>query len=474
MSETTKHEERSAARIGVGPARDPRRPPRGFVLDKGLNPWRDALLRRMLAIADVSTAVLVALSLALFPGGTLVETLWAAVFAPVWIVLAKLAGLYDRDQRSLRHLTVDELPALIAWTFAATVATSLFLSLTPAGAPGVPIALRCWGVAVIVAIVLRSTARLLWRWVVPRERTLIIGTGPLADSTRRKLELFPDIHVEVVGQCEDLRPERGLDVDRIMLAVPSLDEATIADLLDFCREERIKLSLVPPARGMFGTAARLNHIADLSIVEFTTWDISNSTLFLKRTLDLAIGSVALVLLAPLFVVIAVAILLESGGPAIFTQLRAGMDGRPFKMRKFRTMVVDAEAQLPQLVSFDTLRDPMFKLPNDPRVTRVGRWMRRWSLDELPQLVNVVGGSMSLVGPRPEQIELVDRYAPEQRFRLLVKPGLTGPMQVYGRGRLTFDERLAVEREYIENLSLRRDLHLMALTVSAVVSGKGAF
>jgi exopolysaccharide biosynthesis polyprenyl glycosylphosphotransferase len=474
MSETTKHEERSAARIGVGPERDPRRPPRGFVLDKGLNPWRDSLLRRMLAIADVSTAVLVALSLALFPGGTLVETLWAAVFAPVWIVLAKLAGLYDRDQRSLRHLTVDELPALIAWTFAATVATSLFLSLTPAGAPGVPIALRCWGVAVVVAIVLRSTTRFLWRWVVPRERTLIIGTGPLADATRRKLELFPDIHVEVVGQCEDLRPERGLDVDRIMLAVPSLDEATIADLLNFCREERIKLSVVPPARGMFGTAARLNHIADLSVVEFTTWDISNSTLFLKRALDLAIGSVALVLLAPLFVVIAVAIRLESGGPAIFTQLRAGMDGRPFKMRKFRTMVVDAEAQLPQLVSFDTLRDPMFKLPNDPRVTRVGRWLRRWSLDELPQLLNVVGGSMSLVGPRPEQVELVERYAPEQRFRLLVKPGLTGPMQVYGRGRLTFDERLAVEREYIENLSLRRDLHLLALTVSAVVSGKGAF
>jgi exopolysaccharide biosynthesis polyprenyl glycosylphosphotransferase len=474
MSETTKHEARSAARIGLGPARDPKRPPRGFALDKGLNPWRDSLLRRMLAIADVSTAVLVALSLALFPGGTLVETLWAAVFAPVWIVLAKLAGLYDRDQRSLRHLTVDELPALIAWTFAATVATSLFLSLTPAGAPGVPIALRCWGVAVVVAIVLRSTARFLWRWVVPRERTLIIGTGSLADATRRKLELFPDLHVEVVGQCEDLRPERGLDVDRIMLAVPSLDEATIADLLDFCREERIKLSVVPPARGMFGTTARLNHIADLSVVEFTTWDISNSTLFLKRTLDLAIGSVALVLLAPLFVVIAVAILLESGGPAIFTQMRAGMDGRPFKMLKFRTMVVDAEAQLPQLVSFDTLRDPMFKLPNDPRVTRVGRWMRRWSLDELPQLVNVVGGSMSLVGPRPEQVELVERYAPEQRFRLLVKPGLTGPMQVYGRGRLTFDERLAVEREYIENLSLRRDLHLLALTVSAVVSGKGAF
>ena len=138
------------------------------------------------------------------------------------------------------------------------------------------------------------------------------------------------------------------------------------------------------------------------------------------------------------------------------------------------MDVDAEARLPQLVPFDSLRDPMFKLPDDPRVTRIGRFLRRWSLDELPQLFNIVGGSMSLVGPRPEQVELVARYEPEQRFRLMVKPGLTGPMQVYGRGRLTFDERLAVEREYIENLSLRRDLHLLALTVSAVWAGRGAY
>jgi lipopolysaccharide/colanic/teichoic acid biosynthesis glycosyltransferase len=117
---------------------------------------------------------------------------------------------------------------------------------------------------------------------------------------------------------------------------------------------------------------------------------------------------------------------------------------------------------------------MFKLRDDPRVTRVGRLLRRTSLDELPQLVNVLRGDMSLVGPRPEQTELVDRYLPEHRFRLLVRPGLTGPMQVFGRGELTFEERLAVEREYIENLSLGRDARILALTFSAVVHGKGAF
>ncbi len=456
--------------LGGGPRRDPN----GFALARGINPGRDALLRRMLAVADLATALAVAGSLALFPGGTLVEALWAAVFAPVWIVIAKLAGLYDRDQRSLRHLTVDELPAIFVFTLAATSATMLFLTITPAGSPGIRVAFQSWVVALAFAITLRGLARWLWRRIVPRERTLIVGTGPLADATRRKLELFPDIHVEIHDQVDVLDPAPGLDVDRIIVANSSLDEALIADLLEFCRDEHIKLSVVPPARGMFGTAVHLNHVADLSVVEYTTWDVSRSTLFLKRALDLVLGSIALLVFLPVILVIALAIRIETRGPAFFTQLRAGMDGRPFKMRKFRTMDVDAEARLPQLVPFDSLRDPMFKLPNDPRVTRIGRFLRRWSLDELPQLFNVVGGSMSLVGPRPEQVELVARYPPEQRFRLIVKPGLTGPMQVYGRGRLTFDERLAVEREYIENLSLRRDLHLMALTLSAVVSGKGAF
>ena len=141
------------------------------------------------------------------------------------------------------------------------------------------------------------------------------------------------------------------------------------------------------------------------------------------------------------------------------------------MVKFRTMVVGAEERLP--VAIDELRVPMFKLRDDPRVTRVGRLLRRTSLDELPQLWNVLRGEMSLVGPRPEQVELVELYAPEHRFRLSVKPGLTGPMQVSGRGGLTFEERLAVERDYIEHLSVARDFRILALTVAPVLNGHGA-
>jgi exopolysaccharide biosynthesis polyprenyl glycosylphosphotransferase len=241
-----------------------------------------------------------------------------------------------------------------------------------------------------------------------------------------------------------------------------------------CRRHQVKLSVVPPIRGMFGTAARLEHVADLPVVQYNTWDISRSTRLLKRITDAVLSGLALVALAPLLFVIAVAIRLSSRGPAIFVQTRAGLGGRPFRMFKFRTMVSNAEDLLPQLVPFTSLREPMFKLRNDPRVTRVGRLLRRTSLDELPQLLNVLKGEMSLVGPRPEQVELVERYRPEERFRLGVRPGLTGPMQVFGRGQLTFEERLAVERDYVENLSLGRDLRILMLTIPTVVTGRGAF
>ena len=203
------------------------------------------------------------------------------------------------------------------------------------------------------------------------------------------------------------------------------------------------------------------------------WAIGRSTLLLKRVLDLLVSSVALVFLTPFFAVIAIAIKIDSRGPVFYSQSRAGIRGRPFRMHKFRTMVRDAEEQLKDLVPFGELSEPMFKLKNDPRVTRFGRTLRRWSIDELPQLLNVLVGQMSLVGPRPEQIDLVERYEAEHRFRLAVKPGMTGPMQIYGRGALSFSERLAVERAYVENLSLGYDFRILAMTIGAVLSGKGA-
>jgi exopolysaccharide biosynthesis polyprenyl glycosylphosphotransferase len=455
--------------------------PRTFSLRERQGAWRDALLRRMLALADLAAALAGSISLAAFGSGSFNQALWSALLAPAWLVTAKLLGLYDRDQRSLRHLTVDELPRIVTWSLASTAGLVLFLSATPAGQLSAGEALRVGAVASVAAFILRACARSFWRRVTPPERALIVGEGPLALATRRKLELFPDIHVVVTGEVGSLTPAdlMGLPdylsrIDRILVATSHLDEDLIAALVGFCRKRQVKLSVVPPARGMFGTAVELSHVADLPIMEYNTWDVSRSTLLLKRTVDIAVASFVLVLLSPLLLLLAALILVDGGLPVLFTQTRVGQYGRPFRMLKFRTMVVNAEALLPDLVPFDELHEPMFKLRRDPRVTFAGRILRRASLDELPQLFNVLRGQMSLVGPRPEQIELVERYAEQHRFRLAVKPGMTGPMQVYGRGQLTFEERLAVEREYVENLSVARDLRILALTVGAVVSGRGAF
>jgi lipopolysaccharide/colanic/teichoic acid biosynthesis glycosyltransferase len=194
----------------------------------------------------------------------------------------------------------------------------------------------------------------------------------------------------------------------------------------------------------------------------------------KRIMDVTLGGLTLFAMALPMAAIALLVKLDSPGPILFRQTRMGQDGRPFRICKFRTMVDGAEEMLPQLVDLAALPQPAFKLRSDPRVTNAGRFLRRWSLDEVPQLFNVLAGEMSLVGPRPEQAEVVARYTDDQRRRLAVKPGMTGPMQVSGRGDLPFEERLALELAYIRDYSLRRDLSILLRTLPAVVRGDGAY
>ncbi|HEX2088134.1 MAG TPA: sugar transferase [Solirubrobacteraceae bacterium] len=450
---------------------------------------RDALRRRMLAGAD-ATAVLLATAVAELGPLSSVQAFWTLALLPVWLLLAKLHGLYDRDHRALRHLTVDELASILTWSTVSTAVVMPLLALTPAGTPGATGAIRLWAALLIATVAFRALARVLWRLWTPPGRALLVGAGPLEVATRRKLELFRDIHLDVAGRLdvEDLGAARGdgdfdervRDAcggelpDRLIVCSHDVNEPLLAEVMSFCRRRRIKLSVVPPLRGMFGTAVRLSHVAELPFVEYHSWDESVSTLTLKRAFDVAVAGLALVVTAPLLLLVAIAVKLDSRGGVFYSQPRAGLHGRPFRMLKFRTMVCDADERLGDVVCIDSLADPMFKLRGDPRITRVGRFLRRWSLDELPQLVNVLRGQMSLVGPRPEELRLVDRYAPEHRFRLDATPGMTGPMQVFGRGDLTFDERLAIEREYIENVSLARDVHILLLTIPTVVSGRGAF
>ncbi len=201
--------------------------------------------------------------------------------------------------------------------------------------------------------------------------------------------------------------------------------------------------------------------------------ISGLNRMAKRVVDVVGSLVGLIVSAPIMAALAVAIKLDSEGPVFFIQERAGENGRPFRLVKLRTMVKDADQMLTGMIDPAQLPSPAFKRRGDPRVTRVGRFLRRSSLDELPQLWNVLKGEMSLVGPRPEEMRVVRHYNDWHRQRLAVKPGLTGPMQVKGRADLTLDERVALELDYIRHYSLWRDMRLLARTVVAVLSGRGA-
>ncbi len=203
--------------------------------------------------------------------------------------------------------------------------------------------------------------------------------------------------------------------------------------------------------------------------------ISGLNRVLKRTLDIGLSLCASVIALPLIGILGVAIKLDSPGPIFFVQERAGENGRPFHCFKLRTMVDGAEAMLPDLVDMEALAaSPAFKLQDDPRVTRVGRFLRRTGLDELPQLWNVLKGEMSWVGPRPEEMRIVQLYNDWHRQRLAVKPGITGPMQVSGRGDLDLDARVKLELDYINNYSIWKDIGLILRTFGAVISGRGAY
>jgi exopolysaccharide biosynthesis polyprenyl glycosylphosphotransferase len=439
--------------------------------------WRDQLRRRMLVTADL----LVAIAIGVAVTASLDQSVLLALVAiPPSLLSAKLLGLYDADHRAIRHLTVDEVPRLAAWVGIATIATALLM---PIGLKVGPIVLIMAG-ATFMSFVARAVVRIAWRRLTPPERTLVIGNGEPAEAIARKVQIFDDMHLRLAaGPCPTtITSSNGHDpldhllegIDRVVVAWGEVDGQLVERLLEQCRRREVKLSVVSPFRGRARPAAGLSQIADLPVLEYNTWDVPRSTMIMKRTFDLAVSAVLLTLLMPVLIAIAIAIKLDDRGAVLFTQLRAGRDGKPFRMLKFRSMVVDAEDRLSTLVNLDELTDPMFKLREDPRVTRVGRFLRRYSLDELPQLFNVFKGEMSLVGPRPEEVLVVERYAPEHRFRLELTPGLTGPMQVFGRGELTFKERLALELDYLEHLSVLRDLHLMALTIPAVIKGRGAY
>ena len=253
-------------------------------------------------------------------------------------------------------------------------------------------------------------------------------------------------------------------IDQLYVALPLDEHMKMVGLVESANREIVEVKVVPDLVQVIALRARLEELDGIPIININDVPLRGFNSVLKRVIDAGLSAAGLLVLSPVLGILALLIRLSSPGPAFFRQERMGLDGRSFWVWKFRSMYDEAER--------DT--GPIWAREDDPRCTPVGRFLRRSNLDEIPQLWNVFCGDMSLVGPRPEEVAIVALYDERQRGRLAVKPGVTGPMQVYGRSDLTFEERLAMERDYLDNLSLLTDLAILLRTPRAIVRGDGAY
>jgi len=280
--------------------------------------------------------------------------------------------------------------------------------------------------------------------------------------------------VSVVCNVEAL-PDflRSEVVDEVVLAVETRRLGDLEDVLLRCQELGVRVRLAIRPFPHLQPRLEVEALDGVPLLTLASKPTSVFGLFAKRVIDVVVAAVGLALSAPLWPLVAAAIKLSSRGPVLYRQVRCGLQGRRFELLKFRTMVEGADRLRPQIDHLNVMDGPVFKAPDDPRVTRPGRWLRRSSLDELPQLVNVLKGDMSLVGPRPPLPEEVARYLPWQRRRLAMKPGLTCLWQVSGRSELDFATWMEMDLAYIDHWSLWLDLKILLRTVPAVLGGRGA-
>jgi exopolysaccharide biosynthesis polyprenyl glycosylphosphotransferase len=454
---------------------------------------RGALLRRLLALGDWG-ALLAALAVVTVSTSTTdtATFFWAVLFSPSWVLVVKLHGLYDNDHRRIRHSTLDELPSLVSASVLGTLVLDGLLAISPVGPLSPASAIGVGVGALLASFVARGAIRFLFHRLTPQALGLAIGAPKAVDMIARRVSTHPETRLALVGYlsseseetaselprlgspAEISRVARELRIERVVVTELQMGEVGAEHLIAECKAEGLALTFLPQHYGLLGPGIELNRLAELPVLDFRFSDPPRSTVAMKRAMDVAVSALLLILLSPLLLGVALWILLDDGRPVLFRQRRAGKEGEPFTMVKFRTMVNDAEQRLPELIDIDSLDQPAFKIHDDPRVTRSGRWLRRTSIDELPQLLNVLRGQMSLVGPRPEEESVVALYDERQRSRLAIKPGMTGPMQVYGRSDLTFEERLAMERDYLDNLSIFTDLAILMRTPRAMVRGEGAY
>jgi exopolysaccharide biosynthesis polyprenyl glycosylphosphotransferase len=327
------------------------------------------------------------------------------------------------------------------------------------------------------------------------DRLLIVGAGEVGRTVMRNIVAHPELGYHVVGFVDD-DPDKGgtdigrfqglgatsqiprlvkeLAIDEVIITLPWMYHRKIVSIIAQCEREQVRVRIVPDIFQMTLSHLDVEDLGGIPMIGVREISIGGSQLFFKRTIDIVLSLVALILLLPLFVLIAAVIRIDSPGLPIFRQIRVGKGERLFSCYKFRSMYQGAEEEQAKLADQNEANGVFFKMRNDPRITKVGRFLRRTSIDELPQLFNVLMGDMSWVGPRPAPPSEVQRYQAWHKRRLEVAPGMTGMWQVSGRSQLTFDEMVLLDLYYIENWSPFLDLQILLRTIPTVILGEGAY
>ncbi len=324
------------------------------------------------------------------------------------------------------------------------------------------------------------------------ERVLVVGAGQQGMLIMQNIVAQPQLGYDVVGFVDDERNEdigrfkalgalndvprivRHKDVDLVIIALPSNSHANIVEIMMQCARQHVSFRIVPDFYELSLNKVDINEINGIPLIGLKEVSMGGLNLLLKRLIDIMASVAVLAVASPLILLVGIAIKLETPGPILFTQTRVGRGGRHFTFYKFRSMKQGADREIQKLTSLNEATGPIFKMRNDPRLTRVGKILRRLSLDELPQFYNILIGDMSLVGPRPPIPYEVEKYKEWHYKRLEVSPGLTGLWQVSGRSELTFDEMVLLDIWYIENWSLGLDLKIMMRTIPAVLLARGAY
>jgi exopolysaccharide biosynthesis polyprenyl glycosylphosphotransferase len=457
---------------------------------------RDTRFRHALAAADAVSVLVVFIAVLAVGGATPAPT--AVLLVPLVVAVGKIAGLYDRDENLLSKTTVDELPALFQMATVYALIVWLADGAFVTGSLDRPEVIALWGLLFVAIAFARAFARRVVLHRTAGERVLVLGSLDTAEALAGKIASSSLINATVVGyipleggrRYEDfLSPPPGSlpllgsmsdvagalwehRIDRVLIdssTIPASDR--LLDKVRLIKSVGVKVSLLPRLLEVVGWSVALDDVGGIPLLGVRGYGLTKSSRFLKRSLDVFGSLTALVVMAPLLLAMAVAVKLTSRGPVLFRQKRIGRNGQAFNLLKFRTMYDGADAQKPKLLSLNEA-EGLFKIANDPRVTPVGRLLRSSSLDELPQLVNVLRGEMSLVGPRPLVAEEDSRVQGWLRRRLDVTPGMTGVWQVLGSARIPLHEMVKLDYLYRANWSLWLDIKILIRTVPFVVARRG--